>query len=116
MSYEWKNKPIEQALKGMKCIPHLKAAGFNTAGDIIDSTPEEIADRAHYIGMKRAHSIRDLVLSNALDDALANKFPVEWREVDVVNEPLPLSFQIALFISLGLSLASFCGLLLEVTK
>lgn len=114
MTYEWKNKPIEEALKGMKCIPHLKAVGFNTAGDIVDSSPEAIS-AANYIGLKRAQAIRSFVLLDALKDAERNT-AATFHEVEVIHEHLPMSYQIALFVALGLSLISFFGFLLEVTK
>jgi len=120
MSTEWKNKPIEHALKGMKCVPHLKAAGFRTAGDVIDMTAEEIAAVTHRIGVHRANKIRNVILQDALKDAhsipLFLSKPTEYVEVQSSGAEFPISFQIILFVSFGLSLASFIGLLLEVTK
>lgn len=120
MNTEWKNKPIEHALKGMKCVPHLKAAGFRTAGDVIDMTAEEIANVTHRIGIHRANKIRNIILQDALKDAtgipLFQSKPLEYVEVQSGGAELPMSYQIILFVAFGLSLASFIGLLLEVTK
>lgn len=120
MSTEWKNKPIEQALKGMKCVPHLKAAGFKTAGDVIDLTAEEVAKITRRVGVIRANKIRNIILQDALKDAtvppLFQSKPVECVEVKGRGVELPISYQIILFIAFGLSVASFIGLLFEVTK
>lgn len=120
MSAEWKNKPIEQALKGMRCVPHLKAAGFKTAGDVLDLTAEEIAEITHRVGVHRANKIRNIILQDALKDATGTPLfqpkQVEYVEVQGGGAEFPISFQIILFVSFGLSLASFIGLLLEVTK
>lgn len=115
MTYEWKKKPIEEALKGMKCVPHLKAAGFNTVGQLIDSTPEEIADAANFIGVKRASNIRNMALVDAVKDAERSN-NAKHHVVDIVHEPLPLSFRIGLIVALVLSAISFCGFVLEVTQ
>lgn len=118
MSTEWKNKPIERALKGMKCVPRLKAAGFVTVGDVIDKTPEEIAAVTVRIGVYRANKIRNLILQDALKDATSAPLfqAPSFVEAQVVHEPLPMSFQIILFVAFGLSLVSFIGLLFEVSK
>lgn len=120
MSTEWKNKPIEKALKGMKCVPHLKAAGFKTAGDVIDLTAEEIAKITRRVGVIRANKIRNIILQDALKDATGTPLfqpkQVEYVEVHGGSVELPMSYQIILFIAFGLSLASFVGLLFEVTK
>lgn len=133
MNTEWKKKPIEEALKGMKAVPHLQAAGFKTAGDVIDAKPEDIARMTQFIGVKRAMNLRDVILQDALRDAhnvpgfipLMKKpapaekaAPAEFVEVEptVVTEHLPISYQIALFAALTLSVITFIGLLFEATK
>lgn len=127
MNTEWKKKPIEEALKGMKAVPHLVVAGFRTAGDVIDASAEEIAIRTQFIGVKRAHGIRNQVLIDALRDAqnvpgfiplMKKPAPTEFVEVEptVVTEHLPISYQIALFAALTLSVITFIGLLFEATK
>ena len=42
--YEWKTTPIEALLNG-PLVARLKEAGFNTAGDILDTDADVIADR-----------------------------------------------------------------------
>lgn len=127
MNTEWKKKPIEEALKGMKAVPHLQAAGFKTAGDVIDAKPEDIARMTQFIGVKRAMNLRDVILQDALRDAqnvpgfiplMKKPAPAEFVEVEptVVTEHLPISYQIALFAALTLSVITFIGLLFEATK
>lgn len=127
MNTEWKKKPIEQALQRMKAVPHLRAAGFKTAGDVIDAKPEEIARLTQFIGIKRAMNLRDLILQDALRDAqnvpgfiplMKKPEPGEFVEAEptVITEHLPISYQIALFMALSLSVITFIGLLFESTK
>ena len=88
MSAEWKNKPIEEALQGRKCVPHLKAAGLNTAGQVIDLTSEEIARVTKHIGIKRADKIRNAILQDAKSNNKHKKAP-QRREPNTIIINMP---------------------------
>lgn len=88
MYTEWKNKPIEEALQGRKCVPHLKAAGLNTAGQVIDLTSEEIARVTKHIGIKRADKIRNAILQDAKGNNKPKKAP-QRREPNTIIINMP---------------------------
>ena len=126
MSQEWKKKPLDEALKGMKALPHLKEAGFKTVGDVVDASAEEIADRTLFIGIKRARNLRDVALLDALNDLMdtqndkAFKSEPKLAPILYVNESpeteIPMHFQIIVFIAFGLSVISFVGLVAGVLQ
>lgn len=119
MVYDWKNKPIEMALRHLKSVRHLKDGGFNTIGELVDASPEEIAARVDYMGVKRAVKVRDLALKAALNDALYHAEKGDDKVVMIERSSgsdFPMSAQVALFIAFVLSIISFVGLIFEVGK
>lgn len=85
MYYDWKDKPVSLAIKS-KLRAELVEAGFKTVGDLVDADPADIAARVHNIGLKRAESIRNAALANALADALEGQKKQE-RKPRKVQQP-----------------------------
>ena len=99
--YEWKTTPIEALLNG-PLVARLKEAGFNTAGDILDTDADVIADRTAYVGPKRADQVRSDVL-NALINNSAPKVTI--IEHDQPGVPLWLLISALLVVGLVCAIA-----------
>lgn len=73
----WRQTPVTDILRSRWAI-RLSDAGFKTAGDVLDASPEVLADRVYGVGPKRAVEIRDVVWAYVrppLDDGA-------WDEID----------------------------------
>lgn len=72
--------PIEKIIK-RPVARNLINAGFKTAGDVINASPEEIADCTYSVGLVRADKIRQEVFNALLQ--------IIWNEGtwEIVEEP-----------------------------
>lgn len=73
----WRQTPVTDILRSRWAI-RLSDAGYPTAGDVLDASPEVLADRVYGVGPKRAVEIRDVVWAYVrppLDDGA-------WDEID----------------------------------
>ena len=84
--YDWKNKPVSLAIKS-KLRTELVEAGFKTVGDLVDADPADIAAKVHNIGLKRAESIRNAALANALAEALESQKKPKAAKVQKPRQP-----------------------------
>ena len=71
-SYSWRYTRLDQIMPKSRLIDDLHAAGYYTAGDVLDSDPEDIADDVRGIGLKRAIWLRDKVYDAIRPQLLAS--------------------------------------------
>lgn len=84
--YDWKNKPVSLAIKS-KLRFDLMEAGFKTVGDVVDADPADIAAKVKHCGPKRAESIRNAALANALAEALEGQKKPKAAKVQKPHQP-----------------------------
>jgi hypothetical protein len=103
MDINWKTTPIELLIDG-PLIARLKEAGFNTAGDILDTDASVIAERTRFVGLKRAERVRSEVLDELIKGA-APQFTIIEHTVDEPRLPLWLFISLLLAVGFGAAVA-----------
>lgn len=114
LSHSWRNVPLEDILIGSHLIEKLWYAGFETAGDIMDSDPQEMAMYVKGIGIKRAIQIRQKVFDAVRPPNLIA--PPNWVEVDLSEASRPRIDTISLLLGFTLCvlIASVMALLMAI--
>lgn len=112
MDMNWKTTPIEVLIDG-PLIPRLKEAGFNTAGDILDTDAAVIAERTRFVGLKRAEKVRSEVLDELIKGA-APKFTI--IEHNVPDRGIPLWLFTGLLLVVGFGAAVALNFIFEAVK
>lgn len=60
-SRAWRYVPLDQIIPNSRLLEELELAGYETAGDVLDAEPDELAADVYGIGPKRAIAIRQKV-------------------------------------------------------
>jgi hypothetical protein len=80
----WRHAPINKLLAGNTSSTvraRLRKAGYRTAGELLDATPGELADKIKGFGMARAIKLRQRVFDQIKPPA------VQYIEIPASNTP-----------------------------
>lgn len=86
-SYTWRYVRLERIMPDSLLIDDLNAAGYYTAGDVLDSDPEDIAADVRGIGPKRALWLRQKVFDRV--KPFGSQSAPKWVLVTPEPQPAP---------------------------
>lgn len=86
-SYTWRYVRLDQIMPTSRLIDDLHNAGYYTAGDVLDSDPEDIAEDVYGIGPKRAIWLRQKVFDYV--KPFGSQSAPQWVLVTPEPQPAP---------------------------
>jgi hypothetical protein len=64
LTHAWRSTPLEDIIPTSRLIDDFARAGYETAGDILDADPEDLAADVYGVGLRRAELIRQKVFDH----------------------------------------------------
>lgn len=89
LSYAWRGVPLSQIMPTSRLLDELEGAGYLTAGDVLDASPEELARDVYNVGLARAAKIRDAVWAYVRPVEIVRFDQAVAAGWDELNEPVP---------------------------
>ena len=78
-SRAWRYIPLDQIIPNSRLLEELELVGYETAGDVLDAEPDDLAADVYGIGPKRAIKIRQQVFDYVRPQLLSDMD--NWRMV-----------------------------------
>lgn len=78
----WRHIPLDKLMakrSSRNILKNLYKAGYHTAGDVIDATPEELGANVYGLGVRRAQQLRRHVIEQVCPPLIVSHVGIDER-------------------------------------